>query len=154
MQLPKENTSIQTANSAGCTEFCSEKDFWNAFLPDLRATVSSLTIVSPFITNDATWKLANELRELKERGVSLTVYTRPLEEHQNRYGFNLAYGRLQRLGTDVKFVSKIQQRLAIIDDFVWWEGTINILGFHDSREHMRRFQGLAAKSQLSHFNLT
>jgi len=154
MQLPREFHAIQaSADSSACTELHSEKDFWNAFLQDLSSAASSLTIVSPFITNDATWKVANEFRGLKERGVYIKVYTRPIEEHQNRYGFNLAYARLQRIGVEVKLVSKIHQKLAIVDDSVWWEGSMNILGFRDSREQMRRFQGLAAKTLLSGFNL-
>jgi hypothetical protein len=154
MQLPREIHSIQPAtNSFGYLELCSEKDFWEVFLNDLKSAKSSLAIISPFITNDATWKVANELKELKERGATIRVYTRPVEEHQNRYGFNLAYSRLQRLGVEVKLVSKIHQKIAIIDDCVWWEGSMNILGFRDSREQMRRFHGSAASTLLQKFNL-
>jgi phosphatidylserine/phosphatidylglycerophosphate/cardiolipin synthase-like enzyme len=155
MQVPREIHCAQsTTNTAGLSELYSEKDFLDAFLQDLRSAASSLVIVSPFITNDATWKVANELKELKAKGVHIRVFTRPLEEHQNRYGFNLAYGRLQRIGVDVKLVSKLHHKLAVIDDSVCWKGTINILGFRDSREQMRRFQGLAAQPFVSEFNLT
>jgi hypothetical protein len=154
MRPPAEIHSIQpTVSSSQCTDFSSEKEFWAAFIQDLKSCGFSLTIVSPFITNDATWKLFSQLKELRTKGVAIRVFTRPREEHQNRYGFNLAYARLQKLGVEVKTVGKIHQKLAIIDAFICFEGSVNILGFNDSKEHMRRFQGTGAKELLGQFNL-
>jgi hypothetical protein len=150
MHMPGElQTAHSTIDSYRTTALSSGKNFWATFRQDLKLCASSLTIVSPLLTNDATWNIANELKDLRSRNVIVKVYTRPLDEHQNRYGFNLAYARLKKLGAEVITVSKIQQKLAVIDEIIWWEGSLNILGFRDSPEQMSRFQGPGAKSLLA-----
>ena len=69
--------------------FCTEKDFWENFIQDLKTCVKS-----------------------------------------------------------VEIVSQIHHKIAIIDDAIWWEGSLNILSFGKSGEHMRRFEGPEAKTLL------
>lgn len=154
MQMPTGPLNFAcTSNSACWTHLCSEKEFWNVFSADLNSCSFSLVIVSPFVTNDATWKVVGELNELKRRNVRITIYTRPPEEQQNRYGFNLARRRLEKLGVDLRLVSKIHQKLAVIDDTTWWEGDLNILGSRDWHAQMRRFQGKEARHLLAELSI-
>jgi hypothetical protein len=149
--LGKSNAS--PAGSSLSSSIYSEREFWSNFFEDLKTCNRSLVIASPFLTNDATWKIAGELKELRKRQVQIVVYTRPPEEHLNRYSFNLARSRLENAGINVTSVSKINRKLAIIDDAILWEGSLIILGFRDSHERMRRFQGEAAQTLLRNLNL-
>ena len=140
--------SVTEISSTTWTNLCSGTEFWQLFFKDLKSCSTSLTIISPVLTNHGTWKMAGELKALKEKGVIITLYSRPADEHSNRYSFNLALGRLQKLDMPPTTVNKISQRLAIIDESTLWDGNLNILGFCDSREKMRRFVGNAAKGFL------
>jgi phosphatidylserine/phosphatidylglycerophosphate/cardiolipin synthase-like enzyme len=145
--------SAAVINSSAWIHLCRAKEFWDIFLRDLDSCTLSLSIVSPSITNDATWRLSNQLKELQQRKVKVTVYTRPPEEQKNRYSYNLAWGRLQRLGIETRLVSKLHHKAAIIDDTIWWEGGLNILGSYDFQEQMRRYEGSAAHALLQELNL-
>jgi hypothetical protein len=47
------------------TTFCTEKEFWKNFSSDLKKCVKSIDIVSPFIRDDALWRLKNQFRKLR-----------------------------------------------------------------------------------------
>lgn len=146
--------SYQPTTSAPISNVhCSEKNFWSSFLEDINSCTVSLVIASPFLTNDATWKMVKELKDLQKKKVKVTVYSRLPEEHSNKYGFNLARNRLENCGVDLKFISKLPHKIAIIDDTICWQGTMNILGFHDSRDHMRRIDVGSAQAILKELRL-
>ena len=40
------------------------------------------------------------------------------------------------------------KKVAIIDDALAWEGSLNILSHRDTEEHMRRFEGLSTVEEI------
>jgi hypothetical protein len=94
---------------------------WSAFISETRHS-SDL-----FIT----------FQELLSREVKVTVCTRPLEEQDP--GTDSIIDMLKNM--DVEFVerSRMHHKIAIIDNAIAWEGSLNILSHWGSGEHMRRF---------------
>jgi len=52
----------------------------------------------------------------------------------------------QLLSMVVKVIqrSNMHQKIAILDNEIAWEGSLNILSHRDTEEHMRRFEGQSA----------
>jgi len=135
------------------TMFCTEQQFWITFFDDLKTCVTSLEIVSPFIRDDSVRKLLEHFERLRRQSVKIVIYSRPCKDHTCPESFNLAIEKLNGLSIEIKTIEKIHQKIAIIDNAIWWEGSLNILSFKDSGEHMRRFKGSGAKTLLSEIGL-
>lgn len=76
---------------------------------------------------------------LRKRGVTITVNTRNPDEHDGEY-IDQAYeavSDMQSMGITVLYTVKHHRKLAIIDESVLWEGSLNILSQNDSCELMR-----------------
>ncbi|MDP3509231.1 MAG: AAA domain-containing protein [Candidatus Melainabacteria bacterium] len=122
----------------------NEKDFWSAFHNDLNAAQEQALIVSPILTVKRCTLFIETFAKLVTKGVKLKVYTRPVAELPQR---NMALeadaviGQLQSIGVTVEQRSKIDQKIAIIDDRICWEGSLNLLCHSDKLEHMRRLEG-------------
>ena len=80
------------------------------------------------------------LRQARQRGIQITVNTRPPSEHDDKY-IDQAYESvqdMQSIGITVLYTVKHHRKIAIIDDDILWEGSLNILSQSDSCELMRR----------------
>ncbi|MBP9092893.1 AAA family ATPase [bacterium] len=129
----------------------NEKDFWSAFHSDLNATKEHALIVSPFLTVKRCAHFLDQFTKLVERGVKLTVYTKPIDEHSQRHTVQEAeavVSQLQSIGVTVIQRSKTQQKIVIIDDRICWEGSLNLLSHSDTPEHMRRLEGSAIAHEV------
>lgn len=80
------------------------------------------------------------LARLCKRGIRIIVNTRNPEEHDEEYYMQAtqAIGMMQEMGIDVLYTVKHHRKLAIIDNDILWEGSLNILSQNDSCEIMRR----------------
>lgn len=129
----------------------NEKDFWSAFHSDLNATKEQALIVSPFLTVKRCTHFLDQFTKLVARGVKLSVYTKPIDEHSQRHMVQEAeavVSQLQNIGVTVIQRSKTHQKIAIIDDRICWEGSLNLLSHSDTLEHMRRLEGSAIASEV------
>ena len=80
------------------------------------------------------------LTSARHKGVRVTVNTRPTNEHDGKY-IDQAYRAvqdIQSIGIKVLYTVKHHRKIAIIDDEILWEGSLNILSQSDSCELMRR----------------
>lgn len=128
----------------------SEKNFWPAFTADLLSAQNSVMIMSPFVALQRTGRLQNCFRALLDKGAEIRIFTRPpleqgdsLEEQAGQ-----VISLLQEMGVKVIQLSKMHQKIAVIDRRITWEGSLNILSHHTSREHMRRFEGPKTAEQI------
>ncbi len=114
--------------------------FYKAFERDLRRARQSVIIESPFITRRRMEHLLPLLTKLRRKGVSIVVNTRNPEEHNEEYAIQAedAVASMQDLGIKVLYTVKHHRKLAIIDEEILWEGSLNILSQSDSCEIMRR----------------
>lgn len=132
----------------------SNETFYSAFIKDLNRAQHKVIIECPFITQRRIGELAPTLSKLWHRGVQIVVNTRDPEEHEDPY-WQLEAQRgiehLQSMGVQVLFTVNHHRKLAILDDTVLWEGSLNILSFRDSCEMMRRTHSPALCTQMLDF---
>ena len=114
--------------------------FYKAFERDLRRARQSVIIESPFITRRRMEHLLPILTKLRRKGVHIVVNTRDPKEHNEEYAIQAenAVAAMQDIGIKVLYTVKHHRKLAIIDEEVLWEGSLNILSQGDSCEIMRR----------------
>ena len=114
--------------------------FYKAFELDLRRTKQSVIIESPFITSRRMDYLMPILAKLRRKDVQVVVNTRDPEEHNEEYMIQAedAVAAMQNIGIKVLYTVKHHRKLAIIDEQILWEGSLNILSQGDSCEIMRR----------------
>lgn len=110
------------------------KTFYRSFITDLRCAKQSVYIDSPSITTRRIREMMPLLRELRRRGVRITVNTRDPKEHDSEYErqARLAVYEMQELGITVLYTVKHHRKLAIIDGEILYEGSLNILSQIDS----------------------
>ena len=127
-----------------------EKNFYSAFFRDLMSAKKRVIIVSPFISIRRLSKLAEVFRALVQRGVEVKIYTRPPDEQTEKFSMNAeeAIRLLRSMGVDVVEQREIHYKVAIIDDDIEWEGSLNILSHRDTKEQMRRFKSRAIVEEV------
>lgn len=130
-----------------------QNNFYDAFIKDVKHSKSCVIIESPFITTKRINQLNPIIRRLIRRGVIVAINTKPVEE-QNALLRNMAYegiATLQDIGVRVIVTAGHHRKLAIIDDEIIWEGSLNILSQNDSCEIMRRICSKQMTSQMLRF---
>lgn len=127
--------------------------FYKVFIDDLKKANSHVIIESPFITTKRMVMLSPVLRALRKRGVQLVINTKPLDEHDAEYRQQAerAIIELQQLGITVLFTGGHHRKLAIIDEDILYEGSLNILSQNASCEIMRRITSRDLAVQMLHF---
>ncbi len=133
------------SKSIDTTALCSSRlfdneTFYKAFIKDLGRASHGIYIESPFMTTERMDMLLPILRRACQRGLQITVNTRPPSEHDGKY-IDQAYKAvqdMQSIGIIVLYTVKHHRKIAIIDDEIIWEGSLNILSQSDSCELMRR----------------
>lgn len=142
----------------GAQELCSSRlfnsdTFYKTFTADLRYAVKRVYIESPFITTKRMEELLPILHKLQQRGVHVTINTRDPKEHSIVYKHQaaLAVYKMQELDVAVLYTGKLHRKLAIIDDEILWEGSLNILSQNDSCEVMRRSVSQQLACEMTRF---
>ncbi|MBP9738799.1 hypothetical protein KBD20_03865 [Candidatus Saccharibacteria bacterium] len=127
--------------------------FYKAFERDLRRARQSVIIESPFITRRRMEHLLPLLTRLRRKGVRIVVNTRNPEEHNEEYAIQAenAVASMQDIGIKVLYTVKHHRKLAIIDEEILWEGSLNILSQGDSCEIMRRSASDSLALQMLRF---
>lgn len=142
-----ENTGLVTS------QIYDQDKFYDAFSRDLRRAQTRVIIESPFMTMRRLNALLPTLKRLRAKGVNIVVNTKPLEEHEQ-----LLYEQavrslavLQDMGVTVLMTVGHHRKLAIIDNDILWEGSLNILSQNDSCEFMRRIKSPILTDQMVRF---
>ena len=135
------------------TSLYNQNTFYDAFLRDARRAYKRLIIESPFITERRMIILLPVLQGLRRKGVEITINTKPFEEHEPAYRDQAvwAVGAMQDLGIEVLMTAGHHRKLAIIDDNILYEGSLNILSQNDSCEVMRRIKDKETVNEMLAF---
>lgn len=123
------------------SDLFNEQSFYEAFRADVRRASKSVIIESLFLTVRRVWGLQSDLKQLASKGIEVRVYTRtPSHQTKRMEAESEAALRLLRAVNVRVFVcyDMRHRKLAIIDDTILWEGSLNILSQSNSRELMRR----------------
>lgn len=139
--------------SLSSSRLFDQSSFYNAFLRDLGRSKRLVVIESPFITKKRMNQLLPAISRLRSKGVRVIINTKPFEEHKPSYRDQAmwAVGIMQDLGIEVLMTGGHHRKLAIIDDAILWEGSLNILSQNDSCELMRRIKSDVAVKELLRF---
>ncbi len=117
-----------------------EKKFYETFVDDLKQASKSIVIESPFICYRRAAYLLPDIVRALDRGVSIQIITRNPNEHDQfmRTQAKSIVDTFRNMSVDVHYVRKTHRKIAMIDEQVLWEGSLNILSQSNSRELMRR----------------
>jgi phosphatidylserine/phosphatidylglycerophosphate/cardiolipin synthase-like enzyme len=129
----------------------NEKTFYPAFVKDMLAAKNEVIIYCPFITKFRAEFFRGTLRKLKDRNVSVFIFTRPLEEHDylSRSEISCALSDYEELGVSIiSLPGSIHAKVAIIDREILWEGSLNILSQRTSQEIMKRIADKNSAMQI------
>jgi phosphatidylserine/phosphatidylglycerophosphate/cardiolipin synthase-like enzyme len=131
----------------------SERNFYYAFMNDLRRCKDELIIESPFATSSRMAKLLPMFRQLRRRGVKITINTRDPSEHEFPWNNQAreAVGDLQQMGVRVLYTGGHHRKLAVLDKRILWEGSLNILSNNGTCEIMRRIESEELAEQMVRF---
>jgi phosphatidylserine/phosphatidylglycerophosphate/cardiolipin synthase-like enzyme len=143
-------SSADTYVGMATSQLFDQEKFYDAFSDDLRRAKQRVVIESPFITIRRLNALLPTLQKLRRQDVRIIINTKPLEEHEPLlFGQALqAIALLQEMGVTVLMTVGHHRKLAIIDDDILWEGSLNILSQNDSCEFMRRMQSPILVQQM------
>jgi len=118
-----------------------EHSFFGSFSKDFKSAKNNVIIESPFMTKRRANELAPLCLKLARRGVSVTIYTRNPSAHEGGLQEQalIAAKILRSSGAKIIWCHDMRHRkLAIIDNHILWEGSLNMLSHSNSCEVMRR----------------
>ncbi|MDN5274734.1 MAG: hypothetical protein JWP06_635 [Candidatus Saccharibacteria bacterium] len=117
-----------------------QNSFYNAFTNDLAKARHEVIIESPFISYKRLNYLLPILHQLIQRKVRIIINTKPPEEQDFDYRLQIeeCISVLLEMGVEMLITGGHHRKLAIIDQQMLYEGSLNILSQNDSCEIMRR----------------
>ena len=131
-----------------------EKTFYKAFIHDLRRCRKEVIIESPYMTTNRVAVLVPILCKLVKKGVKVKVNTRFPGHHDKLLCIQawMVTKTLRGIGVKVRFFNDYHHRkIAILDERILWEGSLNILSQGNSREIMRRIESEQLTKQMVYF---
>lgn len=123
------------------SKFYDEQNFYDVFACDINGASSSVVIESPYLTERRARQFARLIQRKVKLGVKIYIYTRNPKHHDYVLAeqSHLACRILKNSGARVFLCDDMRHRkLAIIDEAILWEGSLNILSQSNSAELMRR----------------
>ena len=136
------------------TSLYCEQSFYTAFVKDVKRAQSTVVIESPYLTERRALQFARTFRKLSNKGVKVRVNTRNPRHHDKLLEIQ-AWKSIRILrdnGVKVYFFNDMRHRkLAIIDNAILWEGSLNILSQALSKEIMRRTASEQLARQMASF---
>ena len=148
-RIARELIPVRDGVNFAETTLHSEKNFFEAFIKDLRSAKKEVIILSPFLTTNRAGAFGNIFVSLVHRGVRVVVYTRSVASQTESMAEEAerVIGGLRQLQVKVIQRSRMHQKIALIDREIAWEGSLNILSHRDAGEVMRRipFRNTAEK---------
>lgn len=131
-----------------------ENTFYNKFIQDLLQAKKEVIIESPFITAKRMALFFPIFQKLIQRGVKIHILTKdPAEYEDEHFKYQAANEILAcaDVGITVTFIENHHRKIAVIDRFVLWEGSLNILSQSCSLEIMRRIESKYMTEELCKF---
>jgi phosphatidylserine/phosphatidylglycerophosphate/cardiolipin synthase-like enzyme len=132
-----------------------EVSFYKVFVKDLNKATKSIIIESPYLTERRAIQFSLLFRRLHQtKGIKITVLTRNPRHHDR--GLEIQSWKamyvLRDHGVKVKTYDDLRHRkLAIVDNEVLYEGSLNILSQSNSKEIMRRSNSKLLCRQMTQF---
>ncbi len=131
-----------------------ERSFFGAFSKDFKAAKDEVIIESPYLTVRRTTDLEPLCAKLIQKGVRIHIFTRNPAHHDGnlRDQAMKSIQILENVGVTVTQCNDMRHRkLAVVDNQILWEGSLNMLSHSNSREIMRRTDSRRLSTQMLSF---
>lgn len=131
-----------------------ETSFYKAFINDLLRCRNEVIIESPFVSSSRMELLTPIFSKLLTKGVKIHLITRDPAEHDEFFRDQATNEILncKQMGVNIILLNGHHHRkLAIIDQNILWEGSLNILSHCLSKEIMRRIDGRRSAKEMFNF---
>lgn len=131
-----------------------ETSFYEQFIKDLYSCKKEVIIESPYVTSSRMEVLLPVFKKLISRGIKTHIITRDPIEHDENMRDQATNELLacSEIGISVKLLrGNFHRKVALIDNEIIWEGSLNILSQSNSREIMRRTFGKKYVTEYKNF---
>ncbi len=131
-----------------------ETSFYKQFINDLYSCQKEVIIESPYVTSSRMEVLLPVFKKLLSRGILIYIVTRDPVEHDDNMRDQATNELLAcyEMGISVKFLKgNFHRKVALIDNEIIWEGSLNILSQSNSQEIMRRTFGKKYVAEYNNF---
>ncbi len=136
------------------SRLCDEASFYDAFARDVSNAKQSVMVESPYLTERRVRQFSKLLKRKIKEGVTIVIYTRNPRHHDKILEVQAwkALEILKTCGVRVYICDDMRHRkIAIVDDEILWEGSLNIFSQSESCEIMRRTCSVVMSSQMKKF---
>lgn len=113
----------------------NESNFYQTFLDDLANAKALVVLQSPFITHKRWSQLSSDFRSCVNRHVCICVF---VQDQGDSAEFQNCLSHLRNAGLHVNVRHSIHEKVAVIDERVLWDGSLNILSHRNTCERMSR----------------
>ena len=127
-------------NKRGSISWFTGAGFYEAFERDLLNAKSKVLIASPFTTPETTLRWMPIFRDLRANDVEIVGLTRPTDEKSNPNASLKIHAELEEVFKELRPISKMHEKLSVIDGTIVWLGSLNILSHHSATEIMLRIE--------------
>lgn len=117
-----------------------------AFEQELSDAAQSIVIVSPYLQKGRVGRLLPLLQSTVSRGVKITVHTN--DDDTRRSEIAAAVDALQSAGAEVILHKDLQQRYAVLDEYIVWYGNADLLAFGRRDTDVLRFENADIAGEL------
>lgn len=132
------------------TNAFDQDSFWIEFEKDLISAQARVIVQSPFVSERRLRRLRPIFSELSQRKVVICAflqepyswretYTPLAADVERNEDLRQALARLEEVGVHSNLRPQIHEKIAVIDNKILWEGSLNILSHTKTFERMRRF---------------
>lgn len=136
------------------SQLFDEHSFFAAFSRDLKGARQEVIIESPYITVRRSTEISRLFKKMSQSGVKIKILTRNPDHHDVTLRTQAYHGIqiMRQAGARVWICNDMRHRkIAIFDNQILWEGSLNILSQNGSRELMRRTISYDLCNQLLRF---
>ncbi len=127
----------------------NESNFYQTFLDDVRNAKALVVLQSPFITHKRWTQLSSDFRSCVDRHVCICVF---VQDQGDSAEFQNCLLHLRNAGVHVNVRHSIHEKVAVIDERVLWDGSLNVLSHRNTRERMSRIvsREMAMNAMVEH----
>jgi DNA-binding XRE family transcriptional regulator len=117
-----------------------EDTFYPRFILDLKNALGVVILQSAFIRLRRIQFLLPHIESCLDRGIRLCVYLQAPQEEEAAKEVGICSQLLRLRGAHVNLRDYIHEKLIVIDDHIFWDGSLNMLSQNRSSERMNRWE--------------
>lgn len=139
--------------------------FMDGFTEDLARARGLVLVQSPYVTTGRVERLSQVIKSCVDRGVQICVFIQQPREwshRADRYHPATTLAKLNQMETAIRLLEsygvhvnlrlKVHEKLIVIDDNIFWDGTLNPLSHYDTSERLNRWvcRSIVKEGRLKH----